>query len=159
MWQLWHWRVWRSSTPTQRYRNVKSRFRADAVVGNARDTYGYRCALRLAIDANASISPCFDISGLAYSEPVLRRGLEQTAGLSCEGPRLKRASCDRSTSALHRLAWCANRVRRRQLSLIFIHGRRPVVDSAYAGALTFASAFSERPQHAPITRAAVPSSS
>jgi hypothetical protein len=43
---------------SRKYLNMKSRLSRHGGVANPRDTYGYRCGLRLALTRNASISFC-----------------------------------------------------------------------------------------------------
>jgi hypothetical protein len=45
---------------------MKSRLRAQGGVANPRDSYGYRCGLRLALNANPSISFRAAICGKAH---------------------------------------------------------------------------------------------
>jgi hypothetical protein len=45
---------------------MKARLRPDGNVANPRDTYGYRCGLRLALKPNPSLSSCSETSELAY---------------------------------------------------------------------------------------------
>jgi hypothetical protein len=45
---------------------MKSRLSADGGVENPRDTCGYRCGLRLALDQNPSISLCTGICGALH---------------------------------------------------------------------------------------------
>ena len=55
-----------TSTPTQKFRNTKTRLHADGGVAHPRDTCGYRCGVRLALDANPSFSSCSEISVPAH---------------------------------------------------------------------------------------------
>jgi hypothetical protein len=54
------------STATRKYRNMKARLRPHGGVANPRDSYGYRCGLRLALGANPSLSSCSDTSVSLY---------------------------------------------------------------------------------------------
>ena len=55
-----------ASTATRKYRNMKARLRTHGGVANPRDSYGYRCGLRLALGANPSLSSCSDTSVSLY---------------------------------------------------------------------------------------------
>ena len=55
-----------ASTATRKYRNMKARLRTHGGVANPRDSYGYRCGLRLALGANPSLSFCSSTSRLLY---------------------------------------------------------------------------------------------
>ena len=55
-----------ASTATRKYRNMKARLRPHGGVANPRDSYGYRCGLRLALGANPSLSSCSDTSVSLY---------------------------------------------------------------------------------------------
>ena len=55
-----------ASTATRKYRNMKARLRPHGGVANPRDSYGYRCGLRLALGANPSLSLCSSTSRLPY---------------------------------------------------------------------------------------------
>ncbi|MBS0492367.1 MAG: hypothetical protein JSS31_00170 [Proteobacteria bacterium] len=59
---------------------MKARLRTHGGVANPRDSYGYRCGLRLALGTNPSLSLCSSTSGLLYQESAgLRMGLGQGA--------------------------------------------------------------------------------
>jgi len=45
---------------------MKARLRPHGGVANPRDSYGYRCGLRLALGANPSLSSCSDTSVSLY---------------------------------------------------------------------------------------------
>ena len=55
-----------ASTATRKYRNMKARLRPHGGVANPRDSYGYRCGLRLALGANPSLSLCSSTSRLPH---------------------------------------------------------------------------------------------